>query len=112
MTLFNLVRKLLIERRELRDSDKKLIWEVWRCQGLVDLNDRIGFKDLFFVATTPESITRARRKVAELNPHLKGSPSVEHNRRAKRRSKGTFIFRESVELSFDDKTNTVRKIYK
>ncbi len=48
----------------------------------------------FAQVTSPESITRARRKAQELHPELRATRPIEQNRRKKESSKGTFIFRD------------------
>lgn len=45
---------------------KRLIWYVWKNYDQVVMNDQLGVKG-FEMATSPESITRARRWVIEKN---------------------------------------------
>ena len=50
----------------------------------------------FLSALTPETITRARRKIVERYPHLKGSEVTELARGLKEKEKGTFIYRDKL----------------
>lgn len=70
-TLKELVYKILLEQPETRDSDKKLIWEVWKQSGNVVLDEsemiyteyeRIEKED-FMSAPSPESIRRVRQQL-------------------------------------------------
>lgn len=70
MKLYDIVKQILQTYPTTRDSDKSLIWQVWVKGGYVQ-NGVITKWD-FFDATTPESITRARRKVQEDHPELRG----------------------------------------
>jgi len=107
MKLYDRVLALLREYPVLRDSDKKLIWAVWTKQNLVQEIDGVGIvqtgapikvieKHAFYSAPTPESITRARRKIQELHPELRSSAAVQEQKDEKERQKGTFIFRENA----------------
>ena len=75
-----LVEKLLKEDKKYRDSDKKLSAKIWAVQfgGIPKLKDISAFdflceyvKDKSFLCSQ-ESIGRARRKLQELNPELRG----------------------------------------
>lgn len=101
MKVYDLVKKLLTEHPELRNSDKRLIWKVWETQGLS--TTYITKQDFMDKAELPESIRRARQLVVAQHPSLKGF--VRNTK--KEASKGTFAFRERV-MVFDDKNNTVR----
>lgn len=94
MKLYDTVLELLINHPELRDSDKKLIWRVWE----IEAGKRLALISLeyYMGLTTPESITRCRRKIQELRPALQGSEFVTNARREKAEEKGTFIFRERL----------------
>lgn len=70
MKLYDRVKQILEIYPLTRDSDKHLIWEVWSRKGFI-VNGAISKWD-FLVATSPESITRARRKVQEDHPELRG----------------------------------------
>ncbi len=71
------------------------MWAVWKRLGFVS-----GYlaEELFLSPScpTPESITRARRKVQELYPDLQASKAVREARQEKEKSKGTWVFREGV----------------
>lgn len=103
MKIYDLIKKLLTEYPELRNSDKRLIWKVWETQGLA--NTYITKQDFLDKAELPESIRRARQLVVAQHPELKGS-TVNSKKEA---TKGTFAFRERVTV-FNDKNNTVRFI--
>ena len=76
--LYDTVKTILEDRPRARDSDKELIWTFWSYTG------RLTFTGLswenFEKAATPESITRARRKVQENHPHLRATKVVEEER--------------------------------
>ena len=97
MTIYDLVFKLLTERPALRDSDKKLIWSVWITQGKV-IGGKIMMED-YLSSEIEESITRARRMVQNDHPELKASPIVQEMRDKKEEDKGTFIYREKIDIS-------------
>jgi hypothetical protein len=86
MTLYTLVKRILVEDEEARDSDKALIWRVLEKKGLLrSMMD--GDRCIYVLAysglqqaPTLESITRARRKVQEQNPELAGSQEVKIRR--------------------------------
>lgn len=106
MNIYDLVLRLLQEDKDLRNSDKKLMWKVWELQRQNDNNlhwseDYEMLKDWFIKdAITPESITRARRKVQEEHPELRAHEAVEAMRREKELDQGTFIFREEADGQF------------
>ena len=81
-TTKELITKLLTEQPYIRDSDNMLIAEIWKID-LEDIErakpksmlssgggvlDYLGGGDL----TSPESITRCRRKIQQENPSLRG----------------------------------------
>lgn len=96
MKLYDQVKSLLEKYPELRNSDMKLLWSVWYMNNLV-VNGQIS-RENFYKANSPESITRARRKVQELNEHLSADKDVKLERDKKKQEKGTFIFREQTKL--------------
>jgi len=67
ITLKELVNKILLNYPETRDSDKKLIWEVWREYNLVCLNpldtEPYIYLEDFMKAPSPESIRRVRQQL-------------------------------------------------
>lgn len=100
MKLYDRVKAILESYPDTRSSDKKLIWAVWWQKGLIQTEagmtidfSRILFMD-FLNAPTPESITRARRKVQESHPELQSKKRIYEARKAKEETKGTFVYRE------------------
>lgn len=97
MKLYDLVKELLTKYPELRDSDKKLLWNVWGKKGHLSVNDfgnTAITKESFLKSVSAESITRARRKVQEQHPELRASKAVEDSRKLKAEKKGMFIFED------------------
>ena len=92
MKLYDRVKYILEDFPITRNSDKELIWIIWEQKGLIVAN-RIDKKE-FMKAPTPESITRARRKVQENHSELQATEPVRKARKLKEETKGTFIFRE------------------
>jgi len=72
--LYDKVQILLEMKSDLRDSDRKLVWEIWESQGMV-LGDVITY-DNFMRASKADSITRASRMIKQLHPELKGTKNV------------------------------------
>lgn len=82
-----IVEKLLLNQPETRDNDKLLILKVWAYQ-----NPRIRSNEFSFVGfatdylkgsyADSESITRARRKLQENNPNLRGEKWYERHQEA------------------------------
>lgn len=96
MKLYDKVKDLLVKYPQLRDSDKRLIWAIWTVSNKTSFGSIT--KDSFYSANSSESITRARRKVQELNPELRPTKLVQETRHKKQQDKGTFIFREQTNL--------------
>lgn len=95
--LFLLVRRLMTENEAYRNSDKRLMWRVWQEEGMII--DKLSLGNfLSSQTTTPESVTRARRKIQELHPELRATDRVYRARHKKQMEKGTHIFRENVRL--------------
>lgn len=92
MKLYTLIKQLLIDYPELRDSDKKLIWYVWIENGNAHY-EHITKND-FMEAPSTESIRRCRQKIQEQHEELRGTPKVRKAREEKAKEKGTFIYRE------------------
>jgi hypothetical protein len=68
------VENWLITNKELRDCDRKLSINIWRSQ-LKNMNIKENNFFDFYAAKllhSQESIGRARRKIQELNPNLRG----------------------------------------
>ncbi len=96
MKTYDRVLELLERDEECRNSDRWLIWQFWRWEDLLIGDEYIPLQT-FLNATTPESITRARRKVQELHPELRSTKeNVAKGRAKKQDTKGTFIFREDT----------------
>ena len=75
----DIVLHLLQTNPDLRDSDNKLLAEVWRpaiCARGHDIEEKSAKTLLLWIyngrLSKPESITRARRKTQELYPQLRG----------------------------------------
>lgn len=103
MKIYDLVKNILENSEQTRNSDKLLIWEVYKKIGIVKDVEWFGdreaiIRDNFLSARIPatETITRARRKIQELHPELQATNSTVKSRRGQKQlSKGTFIFRET-----------------
>jgi len=96
MKLYDLVKSLLTDHPELRDSDKKLIWRVWEeldLTGTTELSQAMYYAN-FLRAPSTESIRRCRQKIQEKHPELRGSKKVQEFRKAKQETKSTFVYRE------------------
>lgn len=101
MKLFKLVKELLEEKEERRNSDKKLIWAVLYKLGYAN-NVSMLFTDFIQKGCpTPESITRCRRQIQRLHPELRATKSVQRERNYKANQKGTHVLREEVEYIGD-----------
>lgn len=107
MKIYDLVKRLLEIDKNCRNNDKYLMLQVWTNQSLnIKLINNVFIWDVYdkhlnprwfvLTAVTPESITRARRKVQELHPDLGPTEEVAGMRQAKEEEKGTHIFREEV----------------
>ena len=93
--VYDVVKRLLEKRPELRDSDKRLIWAVWSLQGLTD--GGLTFRG-FMAAISPETIRRVRALI-QADPKyvgLQSSTVVAGEKRKKERTKGTFAYRETM----------------
>ena len=66
------------------------------------IHDGVITKEDFLKAPSFESITRARRKVQELNPELAPNDYVKKAREKIEAQKGTHIFREEVAINNRD----------
>ena len=105
MKLYEEIKMLLIAYPELRDSDRKLIWEIWKRQGVVK-GDALRFED-FMLAALPENIRRTRQKIQEKFEGLRSSVPVQEIKKDKQHYKGTFAYRSTAPV-FDEETRTVR----
>lgn len=96
MKIYDLVKKLLEEDIDNRNSDKKLIWCVWESTGYVS-NGYITFNSFINSrCPNPESIRRCRQKIQETHPELQATLDVRRKRQKKEADKGTFVFRETI----------------
>lgn len=104
LNIYDIVVETLTQKPDTRDSDKKLIWEIYKSLGHVrPMTPRI-IRPVFYVlkhedflvGPSFESITRARRKAQELNPALRAVNQVTTGRASKATTKGNFIFTEEV----------------
>jgi hypothetical protein len=99
-SVYDVVKRILENNPTARDSDKLLCWLVWKEKGLLNVGlfggETINDDRFLRYATSPESITRARRKVQELHRSLRPSEKASPWRKRKQDSKGTFIFREPI----------------
>lgn len=97
---YDLVKELLTDYPELRDSDKKLIWEVWERLSLtywMSITDQVCItKEDFMNAPSTESIRRCRQKIQETHPELRGTEKIQRARKAIADQKGTHVYRETV----------------
>jgi len=94
MAIYDLVKKILQENPECRNSDKKLMWEVWIKTGFATRSHMNYGYFMNKACPTPESITRARRKLVNLFPEFDANTQVKAERDQKEKQKGTFIYRE------------------
>ena len=76
--LLTLVEEILRKHPETRDDNNLLIWAVHRAQGVTttDAYASVLLKIRAKQLSSYESITRARRKVVELNPELDANAAV------------------------------------
>ena len=95
--LYEVIERLLSDDIELRNNDKKLIWKVWEYEGHV--NSGILTQYDFVKCSTPETITRCRRKVQENNKSLQATSSVRIERSKKAMKKGNFVYREEIDYN-------------
>lgn len=83
------VEKFLLNNPETRDNDKMLILKVWAFQNPLIRNQEFSFIDfatkyLRGEYADGESITRARRKLQENNPNLRGEKWYERHNEAQK----------------------------
>ena len=101
MKLYDQIKFLLIKHPYLRDSDRKLQWKIWETQGYVKGDILTYGNFLNGKLVNPESCRRTRQKVQERFPELQASILVQKERMKKRKTKGTFIFREKIQYKFE-----------
>lgn len=97
MKLYDLIKTILIDEPEMRDSDKKLIWRVWETQDKVlrwdSYGNRIMSRCGFMDALCTETIRRTRQKVQEENPTLRSSEPIQRAKEEKKSTKGAFVYK-------------------
>lgn len=94
MKLYDTVITIMREAPETRNSDKRLMWQVWETLGYVKDGKLTVEAFLDKDCPTPESITRCRRKIQESD--LQASESVKRLRQKRAQEKGTHIYREET----------------
>lgn len=84
ISIMDRVKELLEKYPHLRDSDNKLVANIWN-QEKQD-TDAFGFLQLYADGkiTPADSITRARRKLQELHPELRGKKYDQRHREEKK----------------------------
>lgn len=100
--VYDLVKRILIRDEQARNSDKELIWQVYKEIGVVKEVEWFGtreavIKENFLSGELPsfETIRRTRQKIQETE--LKAtSKSVIEARKQKQDTKGNFIYREEL----------------
>lgn len=103
--LYSLIKTLLTDYPELRDSDRKLKWKVWKDLGFAQVygtNDmfKTGWmitEDNYMEAPNDESIRRCRQKIQETHEELRGTPKVRKLRKEKEKNWGSII-KEQISL--------------
>ena len=98
MKLYDVVKQMLEEYPQLRDSDRKLIWNLWHKKGILEGEGKkttISFEN-FMTAPHPESIRRVRQKIQEQHPHLKATLEVDEIKREIEAWGGNHVFQENL----------------
>lgn len=93
--IYDLIKDLLIENPDLRNSDRKLIWRVWEHLGHTTEGVNLTYFE-FIKAPSTETIRRCRQKIQELNPELQATARVRKERKVIEDQKGTHVFRVKV----------------
>lgn len=103
MKVYDLVKEVLIDHADARDSDKKLMWTVWYRLGyIVNPLGQVGRSMIEFQAFThakcpaPETIRRCRQKIQETHPELRSSKRIQQEKDKLAAQKGTHVFREEA----------------
>lgn len=113
MTLKQLVYKILLENKETRDSDKKLIWEVWTKLELTDFSFPEGehiHYGVFLRAPSPESIRRCRQALQRTDL-LSGAKLIQptktvKEKRVKLSKEKGYSYQQGREPTFNPLTQT------
>lgn len=91
MTLKKLIYDLLVSDKQYRNSDRKLIWQVWEIRNCVYFGTMSA--EAFWKAPSPETIRRCRQNL-QRSDKLMGynliqpDPSVKKNRDKLAKEKG------------------------
>lgn len=97
--LYDTIRSLLETNADLRDSDRELIWALWELEGFA--GKYISKHDFIFSALNTETVRRTRQKVQENHPELSSSESALRAKNEKQETKGTFVYRETLQILSD-----------
>lgn len=104
--IYDLVKQLLEDNEELRNSDKRLIWRVWQELHLIHHYQPQNMTVLpvidyysYLDAPSTESVRRARQLIQARYPELQATKRVRSYRHQKEESKGTFAYREEISFS-------------
>jgi hypothetical protein len=95
---YDLVKSLLEENSELRNSDKKLFWKVYDESGFVDWGEGYGAitEDDFMKGPSFETIRRCRQMIQAEYPELQATESVREKRHGIEEQRGTHVFRDVI----------------
>ena len=94
MKCYDLVKKILEECPETRDSDNALEWEYLVRQGLV-VNGSIT-KEMFLKTSALETARRSKQDIQNKRHLFDKSPEVKKWTQEKAKQKGTHVYRETV----------------
>lgn len=97
MKLYDLVKKLMVESSLYRNSDRHLMWKVWRLEGAVGEYNNTLTLEGFLKGSPPESIRRCRQKIQEHFPELRSAKKVQQMKDEIEAQKGTHVYREEVQ---------------
>lgn len=102
LRLYDIIFTLLNDYPPLRDSDKKLIWNVWGRLGFLsgETPQQYISRYNFMEAPSVETIRRTRQKIQETHKALRSSQTVQETKNEIARQKGTFIYREPIQIGF------------
>lgn len=95
--LYDRIKFLLSSSSEYRNSDRKLIWRIWKDEFLTfspyGQEEYITF-DSFMKATSPETCRRTRQKVQSDHPELQSDKQILEAKNRIRKTKGMFVYHE------------------
>jgi hypothetical protein len=98
MRTYNLIRHILRDFPDTRNSDKELQWKIWEKQGAV--RDGVLTKqNWIYKAKLAETVRRTRQKIQERHPELKPVKEIEALREEKEASRGTWIFNDETQTA-------------